>query len=60
MEGVVKFSPRPVSHRVRGRGRGRKAYNTTSSNQASPHPMSHRARGWEIQRTKQASPHSMS
>ena len=24
MEGVVKFSPRPVSHRARGRGSGRK------------------------------------
>ena len=59
MEGVVKFSPRPASHRARGRGSGRKAYNTTSK-QASPHPASHRAHGRGRRRTKQASPRSAS
>ena len=60
MEGVVKFSPRPASHRTRGRGSGRKAYITTTSKQASPHPASHRARGRGRRRTKQASPRSAS
>ena len=54
MEGVVNFSPRPASHRVHGRGSGRKA------EQASPHPASHRAHGRGRQRTKQASAHSAS
>ena len=61
MEGVlVKFSPRPASHRARGRGSGRKAYSTTTSKQASPHPASHRAHGRGRRRTKQASPRSAS
>ena len=61
MEGVVKFSPCPASHRARGQGSGRKAYNTTTtSKQASPHPASHRARGRGRRRTKQASPRSAS
>lgn len=60
MEGVLKYSPRPASHRARGRGSRRKAYNTTSSKQASPHPASHRARGRRRRRTKQASSRSAS
>ena len=60
MEGVVKFSPCPASHRARGRESGRKVYNTTTSKQASPHPASHRARGQGRRRTKQASPRSAS
>ena len=58
MEGVVKISPRPACHRVRGRGSGRKAYNT--SKKASPHPASHRARGRGRWHTKQGSPRSVS
>ena len=45
MEGVVKFSPRPASHRAHGRGSGRKVYSTTTSKKASPHPASHHAVG---------------
>ena len=60
MEGVVKFSPRPASHRARGRGSGHKAYSTTTSKQASPHPASHRARGQGRRRTKKSSPRSAS
>ena len=63
MEGVVKFSPRPASHRARGRGSGRKVYSsttTTTRKQASPHPASHHARGRGRWRTKQASPCSSS
>ena len=63
MEGVVKFSPRPVSHRARGRGSGRKAYSsstTTTRKQASPHPASHRARGRGRRHTKQVYPLSAS
>ena len=60
MEGVVKISPRPASHRARGQGSERKAYNTTTSKQASPHPASHRAHGRGRRRTKQASPRSAS
>ena len=61
MEGVVKFSPRPASHREHGRLSGRKAYSTRStSKQASPHPASHRAHGRGRRRTKQASPRSAS
>ena len=61
MEETVKLSPRPASHRTRGRGSGRKAYSTTTtSKQASPHSASHRARGRGRRRTKQASPRSAS
>ena len=50
MKGVVKFSPRPVSHRARGWG----------SKKASPRPASQRAHGQGRRRTKQASPRSAS
>ena len=37
MEGVVKFSPRPTSHRARGRGSGRKAYSSTPTSKSKLH-----------------------
>ena len=55
MEGVVKFSPRVASHRVRGEGAG-----VRRGKQASPHPASHRTRGRGRRHTKQASPRSVS
>ena len=55
MEGVVKFSPRRVSHHARGKGAG-----VRRSKQASPRPASHRAHGWGRRRTKHAFPRSVS